>query len=372
VRLAPGAVARVSIALTLPDVRRWSPESPALYDAHVVLLQGEREVDAVVERFGVRSIEAKGRQILLDGAPLRIRGVNRYDEFPGRGPVVDEDTLRRDLAAVKAAGANLVRTHYPQSPAHLAIADELGLLFMEEVPLNWWRATFRPPLPREFQNDRIVDLAERVLEGMVRRGGNHPSLVVWSMANECLTSDELGIDAMSRLLERAHELDPTRLATYVANQRFDAQAAFARADLVAVNLYFGMWDGEIARDLGEIEGRVYEPMRAALAKVLELFPDKPVLLSEFGTIGIPGSGGDVRFSEDYQAAYVSAVWRALEAVPEMCGGIVWSWADHRHRRGFTNDFPAFFGPFGIVTLDRRPKKAHDALRALWTGAASAR
>ena len=103
-----------------------------------------------------------------------------------------------------------------------------------------------------------------------------------------------------------------------------------------------------------------------------LFAGKPILISEFGTIGIPGSGGDVRCSEDYQAAYVSAVWRAVQAVPEMSGGIVWCWADYRHRNGFTNDFPTYFGPFGIVTFDRRPKKAHAALRALWTDGAFGR
>ena len=298
--------------------------------------------------------------------------MNRYDEFPGRGPVVDAATIRADLLAVKAAGANLVRVHYPQSPAHLAIADEIGLLYMEEVPLNWWRATFRPPLPPEFRNDHIIDLAERVLEGMVRRDGNHPSLVIWSVANECLATDELGIDAMSRLLERAKELDPTRLVTYAANQSPEKNRAFALADLAAFNLYFGMWDGEVAADLSEIESRVFEPTREALGKLLELFPDKPVLLSEFGTIGIPGSGGDVRFSEDYQAAYVSAVWRAVEAVPDVAGGIVWCWADYRQHNGFTNDFPTEFGPFGIVTLERKPKKALAALHALWTGAVPGR
>jgi beta-glucuronidase len=368
-RVAPGATALVALDLVLPKPRLWSPDSPELYEARARLLgaagEASGEIDAVSERFGVRSIEARGRRILLNGRSLRIRGVNRYDEFPGCGPVVDEATIRADLQAVKATGANLVRTHYPQAPAHLAIADEIGLLFMEEVPLNWWRATFRPPVPSEFQNDRIIDAAETALERMVRRDGNHPSLVIWSMANECQTADELGIAAMKRLLRRAKELDPTRLATYVANQNIQKNTAFALADLVAVNLYFGMWDGEVAETVGEMEGRVYAPTRDALAGLAKLFRDKPIVLSEFGMIGIPASGGDVRFSEDYQAAYVSAVWRAVEAVPEVSGGIVWSWADYRHRRGFTNAFPAYFGPFGIVTIERRPKMAHDTLRALW-------
>jgi beta-galactosidase/beta-glucuronidase len=243
---------------------------------------------------------------------------------------------------------------------------------MEEVPLNWWRASFRPPVPEEFQNDRIIDLAEKALDQMVRRDGNHPALAVWSVANECETSDALGVRSMERLLRRAKALDPSRLATYVADRKIEENRAFALADLVAVNLYFGMWVGEVADRVAEIEERVFAPTRRRLGEIARLFADKPVLLTEFGTIGIPGSGGDVRFSEDFQAAYVSAVWRAVEAVPEVSGGIVWCWADYRHRNGFTNEFPTYFGPFGIVTSDRRPKKAHAALRELWTGAASRR
>jgi beta-galactosidase/beta-glucuronidase len=255
---------------------------------------------------------------------------------------------------------------------NLKIADEIGLLFMEEVPLNWWRASFRPKVPPEFENDRIIDLAEKAFEQMIARDGNHPALAVWSMANECETSDELGIRAMERLLRRAKVLDPTRLATYVADRNVEKNRAFALADIVAVNLYFGMWAGPEARDLAEIEERVYMPTRQRLGELARFFGDKPIVLTEFGTIGIPGSGGDVRFSEDYQAAYVSAVWRAVEAVPEVSGGAVWCWADYRHRNGFTNDFPTYFGPFGLVTFERNPKKAHAALRALWTGRVSGR
>ncbi len=366
-RMGPRAKSGVALQLALPGARRWSLEAPVLYDARVRLFDAGGEIDCVVDRFGVRSIEAKGRRILLNGRPLRIRGVNRYDEFPGRGPVADEAAIRADLEAVKATGANLVRVHYPQSPAHLRIADEIGLLYMEEVPLNWWRASWHPPVPPEFENDRIIDVAEKALEQMVRRDGNHPSLVVWSMANESQTADELGIRAMERLLRRAKAFDPTRLATYVTNRREEENRALALADLVSVNLYFGMFDEPVARDLAEIEDRVYLPTRQRLVQLAALFADKPIVLAEFGTIGIPGSGGDMRFSEDYQAAYVSAVWRAVEAVPELSGGIVWCWADYRHRRGFTNEFPTYFGPFGIVTFDRRPKKAHAALRTLWTG-----
>jgi beta-glucuronidase len=365
VRVAPRSAGEVTVELVIPRARAWSPDHPVLYDMSVRLVDGGREVDALRERFGVRSIEGRGRTLLLNGQPLRIRGVNRYNEFPRVGPVAGEAAIRADLAAIKASGANLVRVHFPQTPATLRIADELGLLFMEEVPLNWWRARWHPPAPAEYQNDHIIDSAERALERLVWRDGNHPSIVIWSMANECRTDDSLGVHAMERLLRRARSLDRSRLLTYVANGSYAKQRAFALADLVAVNLYFGMWDGETADSLADMARRVQQPTKEALGEIAALFPDKPILLSEFGTIGVPGTGGDTRFSESYQAAYLASVWNAVRERPDVCGGVVWSWADYRHRRGFENDYPAFFGPFGLVTLDRRPKRALNALSERW-------
>jgi hypothetical protein len=110
---------------------------------------------------------------------------------------------------------------------------------------------------------------------------------------------------------------------------------------------------------------VYRPTRARLEAITRLFPDKPVLLSEFGALGVPGVGGPLRSSEEFQAAYLAAVWRAVVDVPEVAGGVVWSWADYRHRHGFTNDFPTEYGLFGLVTLDRRPKRALAEMQRLW-------
>lgn len=362
---ATGSTVAVELAITLPNARTWSPDRPALYELRVRLLDGDRTQDEITERFGVRSIEASGRELRLNGVPLRIRGVNRYDEFPGVGVVAGDAAIRRDLRAIQSAGANFVRVHYPQSPRTLRIADEVGLLFMEEVPLNWWRAAWHRPAPPEYQNDRIIDSAEDALERMVRRDVNHPSVIAWSMANECRTYDSLGVRAMERMLRRARTLDDSRLLTFVANRNYDKNSAFAMADFVAVNLYYGMWEGDLSESVADMDSTVRRPTHEALGEIARLFPEKPVLLSEFGTIGMPGSGGDLRLSEDYQAAYLRAVWRAVRETPEICGGVVWCWADYRHRRGFTNDYPAYFGPFGLVTLDRRPKKALGALVEAW-------
>src|SRR4030095_7546608 len=145
------------------------------------------------------------------GQPIHIRGYNRYDEVHGLGTTVSDQVIRADLKRIKQSGANLIRVHYPQSPAHLRIMDELGLLLMEEIPLNWWRAPWHGPPAQLASSPALLDRAEQALQQMVRRDRRHPCLVIWSMCNESQTSDELGIVAMRRLLGKARELDPTRL-----------------------------------------------------------------------------------------------------------------------------------------------------------------
>ena len=100
--------------------------------------------------------------------------------------------------------------------------------------------------------------------------------------------------------------------------------------------------------------------------------EKPVVVTEFGTHGIAGLHGDARFSEDYQAAYIAAVWQAITAVPGMVGGVLWCWADYYHRRGFFGTgkgamLQSPYGPYGVVTVDRKPKRGLAALTRLYGG-----
>jgi beta-glucuronidase len=98
---------------------------------------------------------------------------------------------------------------------------------------------------------------------------------------------------------------------------------------------------------------------------LAAFPDKPLLITEFGARGVPGVHGDVDYTEDFQAASMQAAWRAIQNCPEASGGVLWSWADYYHRRAFIAY--AVFGPYGVVTVDRRPKAALGALAKMYGG-----
>ncbi|BBH24106.1 beta-glucuronidase [Paenibacillus baekrokdamisoli] len=343
----------------------WDLDTPHLYNLQVTLIERGDIRDHADERFGIRTISRDGSTILLNGTPLIIKGVNRYDEYAGYGPSVPHHLIREDLIKIKQMGANLVRVHYPQHPIHLDIMDEIGLLYMSEIPLNWWLSEWddRPYIPE------VIDKAEVALEEMIGRDGNHPCIIAWSMCNESGTNKEVGIAAMRRLIRRTRELDSTRLVTF-ATTGSGGHLAFEEADLVCVNLYYGVFfHRKIAYEIEEFDEIVRIPTEEHLRATAAEYPDKAVVMSEFGTPAILGLKGKDRFSETYQAAYLASVWQAIVNTG-IQGGVIWSWADYYHRRDFYDSegglkWSAPYGPFGVVTIDRKEKEGYHTISRLF-------
>ena len=301
----------------------------------------------------------------MNGRALKIRGVNRYDEYGRFGPNPPLALVEDELRLMKKSGVNLIRSHYPQAPEFLALCDRLGILFLEELPINWWGVEW---FGKEgvVQDERILDRALPMLETMIRRDRNHPSVIIWSMANESKTDNEIGTKVMRALIRRTKELDPTRLVTFVtAPGSVRDHRAFENADLVATNMYHGSLSPPLAEHRDQLEARARRPTEEHLRRELNAFPDKPLLITEFGAMGMPGLHGDVPGTEDFQADYLRAVWTAISGVPEVSGGVLWSWADYNHRRPFTS--LGAYGAFGAVTIDRRPKAALKALATMYGG-----
>jgi beta-galactosidase/beta-glucuronidase len=367
VAISPGAgtTSRHAVTLMLKQTAAWSPESPAMHILDATVERRGTVIDRTTSSFGVRTIAARGRQLLLNGQPLRIKGVNRYDEFGRFGPNPPRQIVEDDLRLIKKTGINLIRSHYPQAPELLDLCDRLGILFLEELPINWWGVEW---FGKEgvVQDERLVDRALPMLETMIRRDKNHPCIIIWSMANESKTDNAIGIKVMRTLIRRTKELDPTRLVTFVtAPGSVREHRAYEDADLVATNMYIGSLEAPVAEQARQLEDRARKPSEAHLRRQLDAFPDKPLLITEFGAMGIAGMHGDVPSSEDFQAAYIKTVWEAITAVPEVAGGVLWSWADYHHRRHFQAN--GAFGAFGVVTIDRRPKVALKSLAASYGG-----
>ncbi len=351
-------------SLWLARANCWSPESPFLYPLTVTIQKGGRTLDRVTSRFGIREIETRGREILLNGKRLKLKGVNRYDEYGKYGPNAPRPLLVEDLRQMKRAGVNCIRMHYPQSPELLSLYDEMGFVVIEELPINWWGNGFSGK-EDEVQNEGILNQAIPMLERMIRRDKNHPAIIIWSMSNESKTDSEVGILVMRKLIQRAKELDRSRLVTFVTDRDAKAQKAFEEADLVAVNVYEGQFTDKVAYHSNQLEELVRKPTSERVLAQLSSYPDKPMIVTEFGTRGVPTVHGDIHYTEEFQAAFIQAAWKALESIDELSGGVLWCWADYYHRRKFIQY--AVFGPYGVVTVDRKPKAALRALATMYGG-----
>jgi beta-galactosidase/beta-glucuronidase len=360
-----GTTSRHALTVLLKQAATWSPESPAMHTLDATIDRSGKVIDRMSSSFGVRTIAARGRHLLLNGQPLQIKGVNRYDEFGKFGPNPPRELVEDELRLIKKTGINLIRSHYPQSPEFLDLCDRFGILFLEELPINWWGVEW---FGKEgvVQDERLLERAVPMLETMVRRDKNHPSIIIWSMANESKTDNAIGIKVMRTLIRRTKELDPTRLVTFVtAPGSVREHRAYEDADLVATNMYFGSLEAPVADHVRQLDDRARKPSEEHLGKQRNAFPDKPILITEFGALGISGMHGDVSSTEDFQAAYIKKVWEAITAVPEVSGGVLWSWADYHHRRHFQAN--GAFGAFGVVTIDRRPKVALKSLAESYGG-----
>jgi beta-glucuronidase len=313
----------------------------------------------------------EGTSILLNGKPITIKGTHRYDAYDRLGPNPPEDLLRKELALMKSVGINTIRVHYPASTELLNLYDEYGFMMMEEIPLNWWgnKWDMTPIGGKAEQSLDILDQAKSTLTDMIARDKNHPCIIIWSMANECATSTEIGITVMRELLKLTKSLDPTRLKTFVAGDNPIKHLGFDEADIVGFNAYF------ICDHIQQMDSVIYETLSRRLAEYRNFFGTKPIIMTEFGRQGIKGIHGDVFYSEEFQAAYIENHWKALKENPTISGGILWTWADYFHEQhfslqksyGFYGVINANYGPFGVVTGDRKHKKSLETLAKMYGG-----
>jgi beta-glucuronidase len=308
-------------------------------------------------------VSVEGTSILLNGKPLIIKGTHRYDAYDRLGPNPPEKLLREELALMKSVGINTIRVHYPQSPDLISLFDEYGFMMMEEIPLNWWGQTNWGGIitigGKAKQSLQILDQAKPALTNMIARDKNHPCIIIWSMANECVTDNEIGITVMRELLKLTKSLDPTRLATFVAGSDPTKDLGFDEADIVCFNKYVS------CDHIYQIDSIVYKPLVKDLERYRSYFGKKPIIMSEFGRQGIKGIHGDVFYSEEFQAAYIEGMWKALKGNPTISGGILWTWADYFHETHFALTIP--YAPYGVVTGDRKQKKSLETLARMYGG-----
>jgi beta-galactosidase len=232
-------ITQTAPALMTPNL--WSPDSPYLYRAVSTLYDGGRAVDRIVTPFGIRFMGYDpARGFLLNGTPINLHGVNRRQDYGFLGDAVPEAVGVKDIRMIKEMDANFLRTsHYPQDPAILDACDQLGILVWEEIPNI--KIYMYPPssedteshyaerFPRGLMENLKVQLRE-----MIERDRNHPSIIIWGLADDLSTYHYP--EDFVELSKAAHALDSTRWTAGRAPHVTDITDATSEPNLVAQHL----------------------------------------------------------------------------------------------------------------------------------------
>jgi beta-glucuronidase len=302
----------------------------------------------------VRKIEVRGTRLLLNGEPIMLTGVNRHEEYAGTGRVDPGGLLEEDLELVKRLNGNTVRMHYQAHPRLYELADRMGLLVFAEIPV--WQVGVRDPV--ELMDPGVRRTAEGMLRTLVGELKNHPSVVTWSVGNECATSRVEARPLIDHLARLARSLDGTRPVSYVSNLGPEDKC-LDLVDLPCLNTYFGRRIGELG---------------VTLDRVAAMHPARPILVAEFGSEAFPGMRGEGPGTEAEQAAVLRESWDAFrERRGFVMGALVWSLADYWHvpvgPEARTLN-PIYFC-HGLTTLSRKPKASFEVCREMFRGAAGA-
>ena len=358
--IAADAQCSFDLEAAVADVTPWSPDSPSLYAAEIVLQSDGEAVDSLSQRFGFRTVEARDAAILLNGRPVYLTGFNRHEDAPGSGLVRNTEAARMDFEEMKRSGCNFVRLcHYPHDEAELDLCDEMGLLVMCEIPLYWWRGY---TVGKE-DSLKKLDAAKRQMRKLIARDKNHPSVIFWSGSNECMEDQTEVQDGDNELCRLAKELDPTRLAVHVSCYFNKGFPSFDDDDVMCVNDYPG-WGGHgrDGKDDREFAGCT-KFWRRVLAELHEVYPDKPIVVTEFGHPSLEGAR-ESGLGEDTQKRAIVAEFKGMDA-PYVAGAVVWCYADHAWP--FTAPWVGSLAtsPYGVMTRSRKKLLAFDAIAELF-------
>jgi beta-glucuronidase len=337
------------LRIPVPSAERWHPASPHLYRLTVRLLKKSKAVDEYHTEIGIRTVEVTEKEILLNGEPIYLNGVCQHEDFPVLGRGLAEAVVVKDFSLMKWLGANSFRTsHYPYAEEYLMLADRMGFLVIDEMPtvgLNY-----------HMYNDAILDKCKGLLTELVARDNNHPSVIMWSIANEPETFTESAGDFFGKLADHARRLDPSRPVT-IATMHTPVDYTHDVVDVIAINRYFGWY-----MDPGRID-------RAAttLSNELDAIHEKqrkPIIVSEFGADAMAGLHSDPPelFTEEYQAALLRAYIDVIRSKDFTVGEHIWNLADFKTPQTHTR---TVLNRKGLFTRDRQPKLAAHVIRQIW-------
>ncbi|HEU4554596.1 MAG TPA: glycoside hydrolase family 2 TIM barrel-domain containing protein [Chitinophaga sp.] len=330
VKVEPGSVVPVELTGTLPaaEVTLWSPDAPALYTA--AIMSGS---DTIETTFGIRKVEVRGTQLLLNGEPIKMGGCNRPLDYPGYGSMDPEEVLEKDLPLIKSGGMELSRiNHYPVTETLLDWADRHGLLIIEEA--GNWQMT-----PKQMSDTMMRRKFRSQMREMMERDWNHPCVIAYSVGNEFQSQTEEGKAWVRDMSSFVKSLDDSRLITFAS--------MMVGRDMIKKP------EDEASQYVDFVSANIYGNHLKLLQHIHALYPSKPIYVSEFGI------RTDAVKSEEDRVAYLKKAMQDFRQCSDyLIGASVWTFNDYFSRFPGTN--ANGYRPWGLVAPDRTPRGMYTA------------
>lgn len=342
-----GSEGEITFNFSVKNLELWSTQNPKLYKVNIKV--GEDRID---DEIGFRTIETKGKQILLNGKPVFLKGICLHDENPlstNRASSLEDAKLVLDWA--QELGCNFIRlAHYPHQENIVRLADKRGILLWEELPLYWGI---------QWGNQDVLKKAKKQFKELIDRDYNRASSIIWSIANETAPIPERTV-FLSELADYVRSIDNTRLisAAIKKDQEIDGHPdseytyndpLIEKLDIISLNEYLGWYGGmpEECRD-----------------KIFKFGANKPVIVSEFGGGALQGFYADkeTRWSEEFQEnLYVESI-NMFDKIDGLAGITPWILVDFkspmRQLRGIQDEW----NRKGLISEKGKKKKAFFVLQ----------
>lgn len=339
--------------LKVIDAKLWWPylmhANPGyLYSLEVHLMAatgGSMYEDVYALPVGIRTVNVTSTQFLINNKPFYFHGVNKHEDSDIRGKGFDWPLVVKDFNLLKWLGANSFRTsHYPYAEEILQMCDRHGIVVIDECPGVGIKDI------RSFGNASLKHHLE-VMDELVRRDKNHPSVVMWSVANEPASEMPPAGQYFKTLIEHTKALDPTRPVTYITDSNYAKDKGAPYVDVICVNSYLSWY-----HDSGHLEVIPIQ-LNTQFENWYNTYK-KPIIQSEYGADAVAGLHTDppVMFSEEYQNIVLRSYHDVLDQKRKqyVIGELIWNFADFMTVQGITR---VYGNKKGVFTRQRQPKAA---------------
>lgn len=336
-----------NFTINVKNIELWSTENPKLYEVFI-----SAENDKVTDLIGFRTIETQGKKILLNGEQIFLRGISLHDENPLRADRANSvEDAELVLGWAKELGCNFIRlAHYPHQENILRMADKMGILLWEELPLYWGI---------DWKNQKVLQKAKKQYSEVINRDYNRASSIIWSIANETAPTDARNA-FLGAVADHVRSIDSTRLlsAACKKDQPGDGNKAkyytindplMKYLDIVSFNEYLG-WYGGLPDECRE--------------KVISSDENKPIIVTEFGGGALQGFYADslTRWSEDFQEYLYRESIAMFDKIDGLAGMTPWILTDFMSPLRQLPDVQDGWNRKGLISEKGYKKKAFFVLQ----------